>query len=306
MHALLPLALLAALPACTGPVPAQYARVLPDDRLEVNLPEAGARRDGDVSQYYLMTRQVTDGVNGLIGGVLGTVDQITELPPSWSNDEAATAVWGPWSQPLDAVQTLLTVHHDLDADTWTWAIVERPKASTHDADWVPIVAGQVDAGATEVSSSGFFAIDFDQAAALDPAQTASGTFATEYSLFPDGAEATAGFQDYSDGNQTVNAYYHYAQVPASVGQMDLAFPLDVNGNGTDESEYVRSRWVDTGAGRADAYVTGGDLGSLVANATECWDTSFASVYYTDNFGGTTTGDPNACVYDQPDYTDEGP
>ncbi|MBC7976743.1 MAG: hypothetical protein H7138_17350, partial [Myxococcales bacterium] len=40
--------------------------------------------------------------------------------------------------------------------------------------------------------------------------------------------------------------------------------------------------LNSGAGRADGIVRGGDLGTLQATASECWDGNFKRVYYTDS------------------------
>lgn len=304
------LVLLIAGSACVAPVPSEYADVLPDDRIQINLPTdfGGARRDGEWSEYYLFTARVTDDVNGLIGGVLVIVDAVTQLPPSWSNEEESTAVWGPFSGALDPVETLLWVNHDAESGVYAWGINQRPKSDPTDEAWEIVIAGLVDAGATETDSSGWFAVDFDKAHALDPNQTATGGFLCEYDIDSDGVTATAGFDDFADGGPTIDAYYHYEQTFRGEGLMDLAFGADVvpaGGNGTDELHIVRSRWETTGAGRADAYVTGGDLGALVATASECWDTTFAAVYHSDNYSGDpATGDEGQCAFDEPSYNEE--
>ncbi len=41
---------------------------------------------------------------------------------------------------------------------------------------------------------------------------------------------------------------------------------------------VHSRWMETGDGRTDVQVTGGDVGTVVDTSSECWDSNFSSVY----------------------------
>lgn len=300
--------LVAALFACS-PVerPEDYARVLPDERVKVSLPvdAAGFRDAGEWSPYYVFTAEVTQNVNALIGGVLLLVDTVTDYPPSWSDTEENTAIWGPYAQALDPAETILWVHHEEADDTWQWGFSQRPKGETSDEAWVVVITGHVDAGATEAASSGWFVIDFDAAAVLDPRVNAGGAFGTEYAIAPEGVTATAGFDGFTDGGVPLDAWYHYEQVPGGSGKMDLAFLHDVNGNATDEEVLLRSRWESTGEGRADGYVTGGDLGALVATASECWDTSFETVFHADNFSGEPeTGDEGLCAYGEPEFADE--
>jgi len=309
MTKLIPLiALSAALTACDmGPTTAEdYASVLPDDRVQITLPVEAARRDArEWSEFYLMTAEVTDDVNGLIGGVLHWVDVVTDYEPTWSDTEENTAVWGPWADALDPAETALWVHYDVETDIYTWGINQRPKGEGDDA-WVVVVAGQVNEGATSEVSDGWFAIDFDSIHELDPTREATGSFICEYDIALDGVVASAGFDDFSDGGPALDAYYHYEQLFGSTGLMDLARTIDLNpedGTDLDEVLVIRSRWTEFGEGRADAYVTEGDLGSTVGTATECWDDAFAPVYYTDNFSGTTTGDEAECAFAEPEFSE---
>jgi hypothetical protein len=77
--------------------------------------------------------------------------------------------------------------------------------------------------------------------------------------------------------------------------------FDINGNaggGTAlETLTLRSRWLDNGSGRADARIAGGDLGALQATASECWDTMFRRVFYTDSAGfASTEGLQTSCAF----------
>jgi hypothetical protein len=291
------------LAGCSQPAPSDFLDVLPDERIQVNLPVGGDRGEREWSTYYLFAATVTQSVNALIGGVLVWVDVITDTPPSWSSTEENTAVWGPYAQALDPAETILWVHYEAEDDTYQWGFSQRPKGETSDEAWVPVIAGHVDAGATHEASSGWFVIDFDAAASLDPRVTARGAFGTEYALAPEGVSATAGFDAFADGGDTLDAYYHYEQATGGSGKMDLGLLTDATGNATPEEVLLRSRWEATGEGRGDGYVTGGDLGELVATASECWDTSFQAVFHDDSWS-EPTGDPALCVYAEPEYVPE--
>ena len=64
--------------------------------------------------------------------------------------------------------------------------------------------------------------------------------------------------------------------------MSFSATADLGGGPALENLVLRSRWEPTGAGRSDARISGGDLGAADAQASQCWDTLFREVYYTDN------------------------
>lgn len=299
--------------AC-GPVqtPDAYRDVLPDDRVLVNLRTDGAEgaRTGEWSEAYTLTAEVTQSVNGTAGFVLGLVDTVTDFPPTWSDDAQTTALWGPWDGgALDPVASQLWVAQD-EAGAYTWALQQRPK-NDDDAEWVTVVAGQVDAGATAEASRGAFAIDWSAAHALNPTvDPAQGLFYLEYDIGASGVTAEAAFENFLDDNgNPANAVYAYEQVYEGDGKMDLAIESDMDGDlSAKEVLVVRSRWLASGAGRGDAYALGGNFGDFVGTLSDCWGTDFNTSYWVDNFsakGGFEEGDAATCVFAAPEYDDEG-
>ena len=78
---------------------------------------------------------------------------------------------------------------------------------------------------------------------------------------------------------------------------DISSPPD----GTNESVDENSRWNSTGAGRADVKMSGGDLSTTVL-ASQCWSSSFAQTYYTDNANyQPTAGDASTCAFAQAQF-----
>ena len=67
-----------------------------------------------------------------------------------------------------------------------------------------------------------------------------------------------------------------------------------------ETMSIRSRWQESGAGRSDVMLTGGDLATVPAPATasECWDSNFLSVYMTNSYGDATKlwGAESMCAF----------
>jgi hypothetical protein len=58
--------------------------------------------------------------------------------------------------------------------------------------------------------------------------------------------------------------------------------------------------METGAGRTDIQVTGGDVGTAVDTASECWDSNFSSVYsaasYAPNDPNVDWGSESSCAF----------
>ena len=291
-----------ALPACFVQDP--LVEILPDERVEVNLPLASglAKDDDDWATLYLFTASTTEDINRMVGTVLLWVDTIThDYQPSYVDATETSATWGPWGTALDPVYTLLWVARDPETDVTTWGFDQWPRDTARDASY-PVVQGEVDPGATREVSTGRFSIDFDTIHELDPTEEATGQFSVDYDIREDGVSGTATFTGF--GPDDLDADYAYEQTFDGEGRMDLGVVSDLNpgdGTGLEETWDVRSRWLATGAGRADVRVTGGDLGATEATVSECWDGSFARVYYRESLSGTEEGDPAACAFTEAEY-----
>ncbi|MFZ5478676.1 MAG: hypothetical protein ACOZNI_18030 [Myxococcota bacterium] len=302
-----------ALVACTGAGPGSVYGddLLPtEEQIRINLPTEGAAKDThggtDFAEYYVVTRNVTEHVNGLVAFVLGTVAYVTTLEPSWSDTEENTAIWGPYKDSgLDPVETGVWVRAE-DDGTYTWAVFQVPNGGTVEEDAIPVVAGVVDEGSTREAASGVFAVDFDTASALDPAVGLVGAFYVEYDYDADGVRGVAGFEQYgAEAGEHFDAVYAYDEDYAGAGEMDLAWLDDVDGAGSDEIASLRSRWTADGAGRGDARVLGGDLGSVEVTASQCWGTDFQTSYYADSHDiSPAEGDVSACAFADAEYPTE--
>lgn len=297
---LLPASLLITLAACTGGGADDYAAVLPDERLLIDLPTGGARSAlGDEAEYYALTADVTAGVNGLISDVLEGLDYVTSFEPTWSDDDHK-ALWGPWEDgPTNA---RLWVEQTEDGG-YNWAIDAKLVEEGDDA-YTPLMAGQIDPEATEIASVGRMVIDFDAVSRVSPDEDATGEFYVEYDLDGEAVTAQAGFAGFTgDDGVLLDAMYAYDQDGSGAGSMDLAVSADQWGTPLPELHIVRTRWTPAGEGRADVYVTQGDLGDLVYTATECWDGSHDVTFYEENYELTREGDETACVFAEPEFSE---
>ncbi|MBX2797039.1 MAG: hypothetical protein KTR31_05210 [Myxococcales bacterium] len=291
-----------ALVACELP-PDEFRQVLPDDRLivEHNDMSAQMRATGEPSEYYELTEQLVTDTNTAISDVLTLLDTVTSFPPTWGDETQQTALWGPWMD--EQVMGQLWVQKQEDG-SHAWAFEFREVDSAEDA-WVPVLGGEVDPGATELASSGTFAMDFTALSGFGQDEL-TGSLAVEYDLFENGAEHTTYFGDVSeDGSIPANAGAHFAYEEGGDGLMDVVIEADISEppNGSTEVTILRSRWNNEGAGRTDAYLTQGDLGDLVFTETECWSAAHTVVFHENNADLTRSGDEADCAFTEASFNE---
>jgi hypothetical protein len=249
---------------------------------------------GQQAGLYTVTRDATVLVNGGTWAMLTLVKTIVDYPAT--SVEADSAVWGPYTDPLSPNTWRLTVTR-LAPHEFHWLFEGRAKTGT-DADFVNIVSGThtaaVDAQgvALEGFGSGDFLIDWDASATLPEHDTNVGKASFTYSRLTSDAVVTVdvgftGIKDQKTG-EIFNAAYQYTATPGQGGQLQYAadqdnYPDPGNTGSAKEHATLRSRWQQDGTGRSDLEDSGGDLGTVVGHASECWDSNFQSVYLTEDY-----------------------
>jgi hypothetical protein len=276
--------------------------------LEVSSPSGGgaalrgasAALLGETAGLYVLTRQTTAQVNGIVGGPLDALSTIARTPPAAVG--ADSAVWGPLTDALSPVVWRLVVTR-LGAGEHAFRLDVRPKSGS-DADFQPFLQGASQGAAPGGPSQGAFSVDLSLAHRLDPvANPAEGQIVAAWNSGGGNREVhvhLAGVHGPTDPTTTADLG---AALPAD-GSGALAFDVEgnlVGGASALEMGQVGSRWNASGAGRADAEVQGGDSGAG-ALLTECWDATFARVFFR-GMGGdggvATEGDESACVFAEP-------
>lgn len=290
-------------------------RAIPESSsIQVKLPGASASKvrggQGDINseqlallgataQFYGITRATTVELNTGAAFVLTLARTIVSFPVT--SVDGDTYIWGPWSEALSPSQYRMTVR-ETDAGDFEWAIEGRLKADGTDAVFSPVVTGVATPGDPHRGSGSFHA-SFDEAERLDPAgNRAEGQLDVVYDLESTPITVVMDYEKSvvaADGTSTP-VTFHYAYAEAADGSGDFQFTLhgdlDDVGGALEDAE-VRSRWLATGAGRADLRVRNGDLGSAILTGTECWDTSFGRTYWTDSLGWQPVeGDAASCVF----------
>ena len=234
---------------------------------------------GQLSDGYVLTRSATGSVNGGTVFVLGLLKAITDNPPTTQSGNSA--VWGPGHDTLSRNTYRLTVTNTKGNE---YAYKLEGKANeAPDSTFVPVLSGTHVAVSDDVGHGGFL-LDWDAAATLPEHDNNIGSAFIGYGNDGDsGAVAVLarfeGVRDQDTGG-TVNANYAYAAVPNVGGAFEFAVRKNMNpaDGSTLENFTIKSRWLPSGAGRADAQVSGGDLGANQATWNECWDGSFLSQY----------------------------
>ena len=272
----------------------------PTARAPAALSGRSASMLGETASLYVLTRQMTGQVNGIVGGPLDTLGDITRTPPAAVS--ADSAVWGPFSDPLSPVVARLLVTR-LAPGAHRFVLELRPR-SGGDPDFAPFLQGASTGAAPGGPSQGAFTLDLDLAHRLDPVGTpAEGQVVAGWAVVPDGRQVQVhlgGVHAGSDPSTTADIVS--AMRPDGSGT--LAFDARANlvgGPDALEAGKVGARWNPSGAGRADVEVHDGDAADG-GQLTECWDTSFGRVYargVSPDGGVASEGDPAACAFGDP-------
>ena len=251
---------------------------------------------GDEADSYKLTRGVTGIVNGATGAVLLLVKTIVSYPPTTRDAATDTAVWGPHSEPLAKNAWRLTVTR-MDRHVFSWKLDGKPKAAD-DSTFVTILSGThtraTDALGHRMENygSGTFIVDWDAAQTLPEHDQAVGVATFTYSRLDPAAVTMIdvdfkGIHDEDNAATDIyDAIYRYTATPGAGGELRYAanrdyFPDPHPSNSAKESFTIHSRWMESGAGRTDYQLSGGDITAALAGTatvSECWDVSFASQY----------------------------
>jgi hypothetical protein len=337
-RALLPLTLflpvVALVPACGVHEDDAFRGGVPtSDSVQMNIPGGGARAQGaltaddglagarsallgEKADYYTLTRAVTAIVNTGTYSVLTLVRTIVGYPATTVTGD--TAVWGPHTEPLSPNVWRLTVTR-IAEHTFDYALEARAK-STPAAPFLTILAGRHTAvvgpggQAIEGLGNGTFTLDWETARMLPEHDNNFGKAAFTY-----GRQSLAGivtvavdFKGIKDDKtgEIFDAVYQYASTPGAGGDFQYAAHQDaLPGPGptgsAKETFTVHSRWQETGAGRSDVKIAGGDVPAAQAPVTvnECWDENFLSQYRNLSYDPASSwGQESSCVFVTASYS----
>jgi hypothetical protein len=273
--------------------------------VQIKLPESSSAKPdhanavGDLAAWYVVTREVTRTLNGGTAWVLILVHTIVQYPPTTVDGDTYT--WGPWTgDALDPASYRLVVTA-LGDGSYQWSLDGDSRQTTAE-DFETVISGHAVPGEVEGRGHGDFAIDFDAAERVNPIDNdARGFVAIVYDLAAGHLDmAIDGVDD--DGVTPVHADYAYQVEADGGGNMTFAVHEDTDDDGVAaEDAVVRSRWLGTGDGRADVRLSGGDLDATQVTASQCWDSTFGEVFYSDSASFLpASGSEADCAFDAAD------
>lgn len=265
--------------------------------VKVNVPAKGQalsgtaqRQDGligETATFYQFTRGITVVCNTATAFVLGLVKAISDNPAT--SVTGNVAVWGPHTDALSPNTYKFTVTKNADHD-YSYVLEGKGKSEA-DTDFKVILSGShkvaVDGAGMEMEGfgNGTFMLDWDKSKLLPEHGPEVGTATFTYSRLDAAANTKIDIDFHqvkdNDTGKLVNAAYKYDSTPAAGGTFEFQMAKDLDngavGKTAIENMAIKSRWLQTGAGRSDVKATGGDL-NVAANASECWDLNFNSQY----------------------------
>lgn len=261
--------------------------------------------EGEKAALYTLTRGVTYVVNGGAVAVLALVKLIGDQPPT--SVTGNKAVWGPHTEALSPNTFRFTVTRNR-TDDYSYTLEGKAKTDA-DTKFKIILSGSHLVTGKDFGS-GTFLVDWNAIATLPEHDDNVGTAEYAYSR----ASVTAAVKIDAtfrqvldrDSKKLVDVDYKYAATPGAGGNFEFKTAKDLAPGAALENASVKSRWEQTGAGRSDMKVAGGNLTSD-ANLSECWDSSFASRYLVASFAPTSGwGAESACAFATADYSKIAP
>lgn len=255
---------------------------------------------GQIAPWYVTTRLTTESINTATAAVLGWCEKIVSYDPTTISGNQA--VWGPFAEPLSPNTFKFTVTKNSDG-SFEYALEGKHKSAA-DASFAVLISGRHVPGGAKHVGKGTFTLHWEAIRGLDALQTNTGeaSFTYERNAHMDVA---IGLSVRDSSGKTIA--YQFNQVAGGEGSFEFATQLDWKELPANTSALerfsIKSRWTNSGAGRADLKASGGDLAQDVT-LSECWSTSFLRVYYADSLGFTQTeGSEGACAFAPASYTD---
>lgn len=280
-----------------------FQLALPQDgELEAKLPAAITLADS--AEYYVTTRKVVTDFNAIARALVGLVDKVRGISPT--SRKGSQRTWGPWDDDKHPGWQILVTMDRVDDPSvasgfnisYKFQVRNTQIAGSEFIDYLTgyyAPSGNARRGRGEqhlwvgrVHQAGYALEDFDQLLTLDLCYQTFDYPVVVHMLAQNQDTAkerqiTYDYEEAADGSGTL---YFDITTDRTVSSFDLRFI---------------SRWLGSGAGRADAYAVNRDY--LLAG-TDCWgpDTR-ASVNWRLDGGAKDPNESSLCVYAEPTKLD---
>lgn len=254
---------------------------------------------GQTSEYYQLTYGISSFVNAGAVELLTLVRVITLFPASAKSVNSRT--WGPHTPGgLDPL-TYRVVVTKLEPGRYSFAIDARSKESRTDADFVPLLDGEVVPSGSG-RGKGIMNLRFDNRRKLRSETCEQGTVRYDFDNTVEPARLDVDFQKVGSVNAqntlckqepARDAKYHYDRSADASGS--FVFDILTNAHRAQDNRplleqiVLRSRWKGTGAGRSDVKISGGEVDAdlraigqaqTFVTASQCWDSGFKTTFQT--------------------------
>lgn len=252
--------------------------------------DSGSLSDS-TAQYYTFTRDITGAVDFTTAVILGGIWAIVHSDPT--SIETDKAVWGPGSSnALEPTIWRFTVTKVGDAE-YDYILEGQPKSG---GAWLPVLNGHGYGASRPEHKMGWFQANNDNYKTLEPSEGHDeGTTKITWDLRQSPATIDVELRPEADhGSLDVNVT-HLAD---GGGSVDIAGTTDIDAATSTQLETVHllSQWNNTGAGRADVQLSGGEL-PVTVDASECWSSAFTRSFYKDNVNfEQASGDDSVCAF----------
>lgn len=255
---------------------------------------------GQVSEYYQLTYGISSFVNSSAVELLGLIRIITLLPST--SRTATSRTWGPHTPGgLDPL-TYRVVITRLEPELYSFAIQARAKDSQREADFVPLLDGEITPGQGAGRGKGTMHLRFDNRRKLRSETCEQGTVRYAFNNTSEPATLNVDFLQVGTTNAQNSlckqepprdAMYHYDRMADGSG--NFVYDLKTNAHKAadnrplPEQVVMRSRWKSTGTGRSDVKISGGEVDAdlkaagqsmTYVTASQCWDNQFKTTYQT--------------------------
>ncbi len=241
------------------------------------------------AEYYRFTRDLTNAVDFGTGVILGAIWIVVHTEPT--TIDSKHAVWGPGNgNALDPVVWRFTVTEVGDSE-FDYVLEGQRKGTP---DFVAVLNGHGYGESRPEHKTGWFVADNDAFRQLDPDHAHDyGTTKVTFDLTALPETIAVELKPGADKGFVNVTVTHEA---GGAGELKLGGTADIDPSKGPQLEdiAIESRWLTDGSGRAQAEIKGGDL-PMTVDATECWSSTFARVYYKDTVNyEPATGDASAC------------
>jgi hypothetical protein len=242
------------------------------------------------STFGTMTHRIAGTVDGVIAGVFSVVGQVSSQPPA--STRPGQAMWG----PIVGASSVYTLAVEQAGPTeFRFFLGGEPQGAGN--AWKGVFGGstvvadpQHRTGEVDVNFSVMHALD----STVDPV---AGGAAVRFAVDGGARSVMAHFGGIVGKNapQPDDSDYAFTAAPDQTAGFAFATHVDFDHDGTlDEVVQIQSRWAADGSGTAHVVVTGGSLGQRTVNVVECWDSTLARVFYSDDQDMNARSGDQAC------------